>query len=677
MPKPGISSETQSTEAKRIYDWYNAYLNSTRDRRSTQDRLEHIYHGRVFEVTEGAEAQYEGNTTVVDNRIRPLIRKQISKLIANKPTGKVFGVSEEDQDMVDTFSAMGDWFWEISDGQEQLTKAVLEMQKLGAGFLIVYWDQDADYGMGELKFDRVSYSNVFYDKQAERLDKAKRVIVRRLVDADDFFEDYPQHANERARFLHPDDSVRYTMEGSDRSRGVTNIPDIFEGQEKEFVLLLEEYRLLKEDGWVFRDLSPDGKLITARKAEFKTAEKFANSDLLSDDDRTLYESRVATIYASKVPRVKITRSVADQTIIGDPEYLELEKIPIIEFRGEDTFNGTPMGEIDYIASNQEFMNKALNLAIMNAAMGSLLRFIIDDQAVNGMTHDEVMDELQKHGGVLWMHRDPITGQFPIDTLKPEPLNEAFIYLVNYMAMTMEYGMQQHGLTMGDASQAPRTMGATMQIGEWADEANILPRREIERGIQKLYDVFFQWAPQVYTQFKTFSLFDSSTEDEKVYGVNQPAIDLDLPEELVLLSNMSNFRARWRVRTGSTAPTRSVEKAQLFKELLQVTQNPAFIPALIEHLPLGKYRKELTESVNLVPQLQNQVAELQKALQQSQGEVDRQIQQNIEARKALRVEKGTADFRNTVVQKEAQMDGALKDFGRAIEDVKSSKQSNTE
>ncbi|MBW2018376.1 MAG: hypothetical protein JRJ01_16320, partial [Deltaproteobacteria bacterium] len=152
------------------------------------------------------------------------------------------------------------------------------------------------------------------------------------------------------------------------------------------------------------------------------------------------------------------------------------------------------------------MNKALNLVISNAAMGSLLRFIIDDNASISMTRQEIMDALQTHGGILWMNRDTITGKFPVETLKPEPLNETFVFLVNYMAMTMEYGMQQHGLTMGDASQAPRTLGATLQIGEWADEANILPRREIELGIQRLYDLFFQWAPQVYTKFKTFSLY---------------------------------------------------------------------------------------------------------------------------------------------------------------------------
>jgi len=674
----GTTPDGKDTEAKRVYDWYNRYLDNTRERRIEQDRLEHIYHGYVFETTEGADAAATGQPTVVDNRIRPLIRKHLSKLVANRPTGKVFGYSDKDQDLVDTFAAMGDWFWEISNGTEQLTKAVLEMLKLGAGFLMVYRDPEADYGMGELKFSRLSYTNVFYDKQYDRIDKAPRVIVRKLMDADDFFDEFDVPEDKRPQLLHPDDSVRYTMEGTDRKTIDTNIPSTFEGGEKEFVLVLEAYERKKLDGFVFRDLAPDGKLITGVKGSgknrYKSIEDFVDK-ALDKDDRVIYDSGLAEVYEAKVTRIKVTRTAGDAEQLGEPEWLELDSVPFVEFRAEDTFNGEPRGEVDYIHANQEFMNKALNLVISNAAMGSLLRFIIDDNASISMTRQEIMDALQTHGGILWMNRDTITGKFPVETLKPEPLNETFVFLVNYMAMTMEYGMQQHGLTMGDASQAPRTLGATLQIGEWADEANILPRREIELGIQRLYDLFFQWAPQVYTKFKTFSLYDESTEEETQYAINQPAIDMELPDEMVILSNMSNFRARWRIRAGSTAPSRSVEKAQLFKELLQVTQNPAFIPALLEYLPLGKHRSELAKSVDLVPQLQQQVQQLQQALQQAQGEIDRQIQQNIEARKSIRVEKGLKNFEQEVIKKSNEMDNAVKDLGRTIEDVKASRSTN--
>ncbi|MBW2018378.1 MAG: hypothetical protein JRJ01_16330 [Deltaproteobacteria bacterium] len=112
---------------------------------------------------------------------------------------------------------------------------------------MVYRDPEADYGMGELKFSRLSYTNVFYDKQYDRIDKAPRVIVRKLMDADDFFDEFDVPEDKRPQLLHPDDSVRYTMEGTDRKTIDTNIPSTFEGGEKEFVLVLEAYERKKLD----------------------------------------------------------------------------------------------------------------------------------------------------------------------------------------------------------------------------------------------------------------------------------------------------------------------------------------------------------------------------------------------------------------------------------------------
>jgi len=655
----------------RMYTHYQRYLDNTREWREERDRLEGIYHGLVWEVGDSADARNDGETTLVDNRLRPLIRKRVSKLIANKPTGKVFGISDQDQTLIDTFAAMGDFLWDISDGHKQLTEAVMAQQKLGAGYLLLHFDPDEDYGLGELKFKYISYQNVFYDKQYT-LHEAPRVIIRHLMHADVFFAEYPEHADRKAELLHPDDTVRYMMEGEDRKTISTGLPRTFEGGEKMYVLLLETYEPRKEPGFIFRDLSPDGKLISGLRGKddgsYRDLEDFIRN-ALDDDDRALLDTGVALAYETRIKTVHITRTASDKVQLGEEEIHQLDYVPVIEIRGEDTHNGEPRGEIDYLHANQEFMSKALNLAISNAAMGSLLRFVADDTAAQNMTREELQSAFTEVGGMIWMHRDPTNGKFPFEAIRPEPLNEAFIYLVNYMAQTMEYGLQQHGITMGDASQAPRTASATFQIGEWAEEATVLPRSEIEKGIQSLYNLYFQWAPQVYTQYKTFSLYDADMDEEQSFAINQPAIDGER-DELVILSNMSNFRARWRIHAGSTAPTRAVEKANLFKDLLQVTQNPAFLPALMEFLPLGKYKKQLSEAVDLIPQLQSQLEQLQQQNQQLQGEVDRQVQQNIEARKSQRIEKEMSEFGKERVRHEAQMELGEERLSDTISQIKS-------
>jgi len=666
-------------DAYRNYQYYRRYLENTQEWREERDRIENIYHGKVFETSEGQDAQSNRETTLVDNRLRPLVRKRVSKLVANKPTGKIFGISDEDQSMVDTFSAMADFFWDQSDGHKEVSDCVAAQQRTGAGYLLLYYDPDADYGLGELKFKYLSYRDVFYDKQARKIEEAPRVIVRRLMDADQFFEDYPEYKEDRPQMLHPDDTVRYGMEGTDRSITDVELPATFEGGEKEFVLLLETYEPKKVDGFVFRDLGPNGKLLTAMKGKkdgyFATEEAFVES--LEPEDQAMYEAGAALVYEARIPMVKVTQTAGDMVKLGEPEWIELDSVPIIEMRGEDTFNGEPRGELDYLSENQVFMSKALNLVISNAAMGSLLRFIINSNVKFEMTEEEITEKLTTHGGMLFLPFDPITGKPPVETIKPEPINDTFVYLMNYMAITMEYGLQQHGLTMGDSSQAPRTLGATLQIGEWADEALVLPRVEIERGIQRLYDLYFQWAPQVYTDFKVFSTYDSDTDTEQTYALGEPSIAIEQlykDEPLVMLTNMSNFRARWRVHAGSMAPSRSVEKAQLFKDLLQVTQNPAFLKPLLEHLPLSKNKQELSEALDLIPQLQQQLQQLQEQNNQLNGEIQRERTQNVELRKNVNVQKASEKYNMAAQTAISDAKNAVKDFERDL-DVAEAKQTN--
>jgi TolA-binding protein len=86
---------------------------------------------------------------------------------------------------------------------------------------------------------------------------------------------------------------------------------------------------------------------------------------------------------------------------------------------------------------------------------------------------------------------------------------------------------------------------------------------------------------------------------------------------------------------------SVMKATLFKDLLQVTQNPAFLLPMLEHLPTGKYKRKLRETLDVMPQMQQQLQQASEQINILQGEIDRQIQQNIELQKRLEVEKASS------------------------------------
>jgi hypothetical protein len=659
----------QSQTAKKIFQRYNNYLDDTREWREQRDKLEQNYHGALFTPSEGKDKQDSHETALVDNRLRPLLRKRTSKLIANSPTGTLYGVSDDDQGAIlDVLSALGDHFWDISGGKFQATRAIHSMTKLGPGYWIVYNDPLADYGMGELKFKAISYKNVFYDKAAEDMWESPYVIVRRLMDLDKFVERFPKFKEEKSNLIFVDDTVRYKLEREDRSTIDTELPEVFEGnEEKQFVLYLEQYEKVIKPVYIFRQLAVDGQLQIFELAVGEKEEALMQR-VLTPDMRAQLESGLAIWYSGNIPRIKVTTTINDKYEVVKPYELPIENYPIIEIRNEDTANGEARGEMDYMVANQEFMSKALNIVIGNAAMGSFLRYVADPTKLTEfMKQEEFKKAVTEPGGILWMMQDSMTGKFPLDTLRPEPLNEAYVYLMNYMAYSMEYSMQQFGSTMGDTSNAPRTFSATAQYGEWADEALVMPRDEVERGIQRLYDIFFQWAPHYYSAYKQFSTFDDDTEEKSDYELNKPA-----PQPnggLLLLNNISNFRARFRIRKGSTAPSMSVMKANLYKDLLQVTQNPAFLLPMLEYLPTGKYKAQLKETLNQLPQMQQQLEQASQQIDQLSAELTRQTQQNVELSKRINIEKTTQKVDKEATKTIFELRDLVRQVKREVEALK--------
>jgi hypothetical protein len=444
----------------------------------------------------------------------------------------------------------------------------------------------------------------------------------------------------------------------------TEMPETFEDSSKHFVLLLEQYERVFEKVYVYREMMLDGN-IQVISAKDRTPEE-ARQDLTPEQQQAIAND-MAVWYEAQIPRIKVTTVINDKYELRKPYFIEIDNYPIIELRGEDTRNGEPRGEVDYLISNQEFMSKALNIVVGNAAMGSFLRYIADPTKLTEfMSKEQFQKAITEPGGILWMMQDSMNGKFPIDTIRPEPLNEAFVYLMNYMAHTMEYSLQQFGATMGDTSQAPRTFAATAQFGEWADESLVIPRDEIERGIQKLYDIFYQWAPSYYKSYKRFSTYDEDTEEEMTHEINKPNPN---SQGLELLNNISNFRARYRIRKGSMSPSMSVAKLKMYSELLQTTGNMAFLLPLLEHLPAGKYKSQLRQTLNIVPQLQEQLQGAVEQTQQLEAELTRQTQQNIELQKRMAVDKTSAKVEKEANRTIFELRGMLRDVATDLKLLK--------
>lgn len=123
----------------------------------------------------------------VINRIRPILRGEISKLTSQKPTASIVPASNEDSDMY--AARAGEQIWDSIWRRKKL-KAVLRRTLFwtlacGSGFLKTYWDPngidvDADQ-QGDFCFDPITPFHVFCpDMRQEELEKQPFLIHAQL-----------------------------------------------------------------------------------------------------------------------------------------------------------------------------------------------------------------------------------------------------------------------------------------------------------------------------------------------------------------------------------------------------------------------------------------------------------------------------------------------------------------
>lgn len=127
----------------------------------------------------------------VINRIRPIVRGELSKLTSQKPTASIVPASNEDNDMYAARAGEQIWdsIWRRKNMKAVLRRTLFWSLVCGSGFLKTYWDPtaiDIDAGpdggqMGDFCFDPITPFHVFCpDLRQEELEKQPFLIHAQL-----------------------------------------------------------------------------------------------------------------------------------------------------------------------------------------------------------------------------------------------------------------------------------------------------------------------------------------------------------------------------------------------------------------------------------------------------------------------------------------------------------------
>jgi hypothetical protein len=147
---------------KELIAWVNEQYNACKNSRTQIERQWYLnlsfYFGKqyvAFLANSGLNGQVAGRlvtppappwrTRLVSNRVKPIIRTELSRFISQKPNASVVPASSDDQDL---FAAQaGEQIWESYYAQEKVAasfrRAAWWMAITGVGYLKCWWDDNA------------------------------------------------------------------------------------------------------------------------------------------------------------------------------------------------------------------------------------------------------------------------------------------------------------------------------------------------------------------------------------------------------------------------------------------------------------------------------------------------------------------------------------------------------
>ena len=379
--------------------------------------------------------------------------------------------------------------------------------------------------------------------------------------------------------------------------------------------------------------------------ELERAEKMMNQAIL--ERRQLLESRARESVTTNIDKI-VTKEEFDVLIENDPEFkknlvdfadyfetrikktvtvghdqllyeqidYDLNEYPISPLPYLWTGTPFPMSACTPLIGKQQEINKAHQLMIHNASLGSSLRYKYIEGQINEAEWEE---NASAPGGLLKYHP-----QFPGDTgpieIQPQQLNNAFYTITQQGEKDMEYVSGIQSQLMGFTEDAPETYRGllandeygTRRIRQWISNV-------VEPSLEKVGRLYMKMAQRHYTVHKIFRMVQPNAGNEDMEQreteINIPIYN-DFGDQIGKFKDYNSANFDLRIIPGSTLP---LNRWALLEEYFRWFQAGILDDiAFIAETDI-RNKEELIERKSLVIQMQKAVEQFKDEVKSLKGD----------------------------------------------------------
>ena len=355
------------------------------------------------------------------------------------------------------------------------------------------------------------------------------------------------------------------------------------------------------------------------------ASKIENEIILEKDFNILlkeeeFKERLIDSVQFYSSRIKQTCVAGDKLLYAKVLPETVKAYPVIPFHFKWTGTPYPMSAVAPLIGKQQEINKAHQIMVHNASLGSSLRWMYEEGSIDA----ELWEKYSSSPGALLPIRPGVERPTPV---MPAPLSNAFFQIVQQGKSDMEYLAGIYSSMMGDAGSASETYRGmlamdeygTRRIKQWMGSC-------IEPALKQLGSVILQFCQATYTANKRFRIVQpNAIQEGKTQEINIPVYN-DLGEAIEKSMDITNAKFDIRIVSGSTLPVNRWAYLEELKQLLQL--GVVDDVAVLAETDI-RNKDNILKRKSVYSQLQSQIENLQSQLQDSSGTIetlDRQLVQ---------------------------------------------------
>lgn len=617
-----------------------------------------FYRGRQYTRRDSKRLQGMGLRPIAVNIVRPLLEQQNAILTSSRPTWKVVplqGASKEVAAVAERF-LVGKWNSDYVD--IQLDQILLDMRKVGIGYMFVDVANFLDNATFDINVERLNWKYVFPDPNFSKFDgsDAEHFLIHKKigmnyaqvkfglsehqlrdamgdiiganayssqVEVIDRFSKYPV---ERVGYKVKDDEENYTRVGED-------IPSVFYVSRLRKKVEEEKRRWLKD----LQELDNQGKIDLTKMKELNIYR------CISVGTHTVYEG-----------------------------VMNIRDYPIIPFVNDmsDAANQID-SEVNFVEGIQEALNKFYMLTIHNAMLTGNVKFTAPKGAIINKTGWQKTWAIP--GAVNeWEPQPDLPNAGEPKPVQPGQLSSAFYGLANDLQSKAEYQLSMFSPVRGDSKGSPETFSTTASLQDFGTQRLKRVARRIDVMLAKAGEVALQFIQNYTDQNELLQYIDDRpfTEGGQVnsdYGTVQDAGTLneyDINEGAIKkLKNDSRIgKFAVKVLTQPNLGTDRLIKAGFLSNMVMnkaIPATPALMKKIMDLLEVPGYVEIVNELAAGRPNAEA-VKKLMKQLQMYQRQMQLLQKQNVEMAKKLEVSDYRFQLEKEFAKIKAEIDNTKSD-----------------